>query len=449
MALCYKCKNSSCNCEKQKQSDWKQTDLSKADYILNKPKFKTINGNSIVGTGDIVVGGGGIIEIPTASEEELGGIKIDSPFYMDGDFLKIDLSDYYTKVEIDGLISSPYVLPTASPYELGGIKLGIGLSITGDGVVSAGFDNELFIVVLSLPIIGISNKIYLVPLGSPNPNDVYEEWIYIENQWEKLGETSMDLSNYYTKSEVDDLILNSSTFYNSDGNLTSNRTINGNSKGLIFKSLHNYEIKLNGDITYLDMFTGYLSLFSNGTLLNLSNENIKLGYYDSLNSLNKYANLKFNLLSEERNYNFPNKSGIFALLSDLSNIYSTNGALSSDRTVSGNFKNLNFINLSRINFTDKSDLELDSGSSFSLNFNGTDKLSTARLRTTNLTNPRIFEFPDKAGTFALLDDIKNIYNEDGIFEGNRFINGNSKSFTIFGASNITLNASNSFSIKLK
>ena len=35
------------------QSDWNQNDSSKDDYIKNKPKFKTINSQSITGTGNI------------------------------------------------------------------------------------------------------------------------------------------------------------------------------------------------------------------------------------------------------------------------------------------------------------------------------------------------------------------------------------------------------------
>ena len=34
-------------------------------------------------------------------------------------------------------------------------------------------------------------------------NDVYEEYIYVNNSWEKIGDTSVDLSNYYNKTEVD------------------------------------------------------------------------------------------------------------------------------------------------------------------------------------------------------------------------------------------------------
>ena len=79
------------------------------------------------------------------------------------------LSDYYTKSQVDALIS-----------DFGGFE-----------------------VVTVLPTQDIkTNVIYLLgPIGSGA--DQYEEWIYSSNNWVKIGETSVDLSNYYTKSDVD------------------------------------------------------------------------------------------------------------------------------------------------------------------------------------------------------------------------------------------------------
>lgn len=83
------------------------------------------------------------------------------------------LSSYYTKSEVNSLIS-----------DFGGFE-----------------------VVSTLPTQDIkTNIIYLLgPIGSGA--DKYEEWIYDAASspatWIKIGETSVDLSNYYTKSEVD------------------------------------------------------------------------------------------------------------------------------------------------------------------------------------------------------------------------------------------------------
>jgi hypothetical protein len=59
--------------------------------------------------------------------------------------------------------------------------------------------------VQTLPVTDIDDTaIYLVPIQDPQTSDNYAEYIYINNQWEKLGETpiEVDLDNYYTKDET-------------------------------------------------------------------------------------------------------------------------------------------------------------------------------------------------------------------------------------------------------
>lgn len=67
------------------------------------------------------------------------------------------------------------------------------------------FDIE---IVETLPTQDISTTtIYLVPNGdNPLSGNGYEEYIYINNNWELIGTTNIDLSDYYTKEEVDELI---------------------------------------------------------------------------------------------------------------------------------------------------------------------------------------------------------------------------------------------------
>lgn len=47
-----------------------------------------------------------------------------------------------------------------------------------------------------------AHTIYLVPKQDSEQEDAYDEWLYINNAWEHIGSTAVDLSNYYTKSEV-------------------------------------------------------------------------------------------------------------------------------------------------------------------------------------------------------------------------------------------------------
>lgn len=58
-------------------------------------------------------------------------------------------------------------------------------------------------VVTELPETGESNVIYLVPKQDEDENNVFDEYIWINDDWELIGTTDIDLSDYYTKSEVD------------------------------------------------------------------------------------------------------------------------------------------------------------------------------------------------------------------------------------------------------
>lgn len=63
-------------------------------------------------------------------------------------------------------------------------------------------------VVEELPTEDISDTtIYLVPAEDPEVGNYYEEYIHVNNTWELVGTTAVDLSAYYTKLEVDGLLV--------------------------------------------------------------------------------------------------------------------------------------------------------------------------------------------------------------------------------------------------
>lgn len=149
-------------------------------------------------------------------------------------------------------IGGAYALPKASATELGGIKVGAGLNISEEGTLSATgggtadavewanvidkptklsqFTNDLEFIdktvsnlvnyydktsvdqmigqiatlsvqkVDTLPAENIkTNVIYLVAKEGAIGSDLYTEYMYIDNKWEILGDTSIDLTNYLTK----------------------------------------------------------------------------------------------------------------------------------------------------------------------------------------------------------------------------------------------------------
>lgn len=78
-----------------------------------------------------------------------------------------------------------------------------------DALISAIVTLNL-LVVQTLPVSGISQTtIYLVPKQTAGTQDVYDEYINLDGTssgWEHIGSTEIDLSNYYTKSEVNTLL---------------------------------------------------------------------------------------------------------------------------------------------------------------------------------------------------------------------------------------------------
>ena len=69
-------------------------------------------------------------------------------------------------------------------------------------LADAGFNVE---VVQELPATGDAHTIYFVP-KTGSTGDIYNEYLYVDNAWELIGSTEVDLSNYYNKTEVDGLL---------------------------------------------------------------------------------------------------------------------------------------------------------------------------------------------------------------------------------------------------
>ena len=62
-------------------------------------------------------------------------------------------------------------------------------------------------VVAELPGTGSDNVIYFVPAADSEEQNVYEEYMWIDGQWELLGTTKVDLSGYATKEEMNKKVI--------------------------------------------------------------------------------------------------------------------------------------------------------------------------------------------------------------------------------------------------
>lgn len=70
-------------------------------------------------------------------------------------------------------------------------------------LADAGFDVE---IVTELPSVGDPHTIYFILKQDSSTGDVYDEWMYIDGNWEMVGNTQIDLSDYATINYVDEQI---------------------------------------------------------------------------------------------------------------------------------------------------------------------------------------------------------------------------------------------------
>ena len=99
---------------------------------------------------------------------------------------------------------------------------------------------ELFTVVAELPEAGLPNKIYLVPSSDPETQNTLDEFIWVNNDWEKIGAVSVDLSDYFNKTEInsmlggkqDKLVAGENITIDATTNVISARDIGNNPDGV-------------------------------------------------------------------------------------------------------------------------------------------------------------------------------------------------------------------------
>lgn len=106
--------------------------------------------------------------------------------------------------------------------------------------------NQFNVVILTdsnLPTDDIKERtIYMLPdPSSTEENNIYIEYLYINNKWECFGKANnINISDYYTKEEMDSKLINATTteygFVKYDG-----KTIQKNETGNLFVNVDNLE----------------------------------------------------------------------------------------------------------------------------------------------------------------------------------------------------------------
>lgn len=153
--------------------------------------------------------------LPIASGSTLGGIKVGPGLSIGADGLLSVVGATVTWDVITGKPTFSAVATTGNYTDLNNKPSIPSLvsQLTNDSnyqtaaQVAQSINNAEFLSfekVDSLPSIGSANTrtIYLVPKAGGTTGNVYEEWLVINGSWELIGTTSIDLSNYWTKSEL-------------------------------------------------------------------------------------------------------------------------------------------------------------------------------------------------------------------------------------------------------
>ena len=117
-------------------------------------------------------------------------------------------------------------------------------------------------IVDQLPSIGETNIIYLVKKSGSAP-DIHDEYVFVDGKWEKIGDTEIDLSNYYTRAEVDakiPVIPNIETSISGAGNVITLIEVDANAtKGISVYTQQEVDDKLTGfgagDVIAAEAFT--------------------------------------------------------------------------------------------------------------------------------------------------------------------------------------------------
>lgn len=120
---------------------------------------------------------------------------------------KTDLEDYTTPDAVATAIAAALTTYATNESVTSAITLALVDYMTesevNDAIAAAvsQVSGISFEAVDSLPATGEANKIYLVANGSTG-NNTRDEYMYVNGSWEIIGSTSVDLTNYWSKSDL-------------------------------------------------------------------------------------------------------------------------------------------------------------------------------------------------------------------------------------------------------
>ena len=216
-------------------------DLIASGIISGMPEDGTVNltfGLKVTTTGTEIK----VIDstyLPIASANTLGAIKVGNNLTIDENGVlngnDVDLTSYAKKNELPTKVSdltndSLFITNTVNNLTNYYTKTETYTQEQINDLISAAVGLKLEVVSV-LPTTDISTStIYLKGTETEGTND-YEEWIYVNNNWELIGTTEVDLTPYTTKEYTDNTFAKKSLYSDTTINIgrTSGTTVGQNS----------------------------------------------------------------------------------------------------------------------------------------------------------------------------------------------------------------------------
>ena len=150
------------------------------------------------------------IEIPHTILAESGEFQVGVFGVTETETLPTLYSDYI-KIRY-GTDTNSTTPPKYTPSEIDQLRLskqdkltaGVGITISENNVISANGGTIKFRTVVELPEVGEENVIYLLPNADSQEQNSYDEYIYTNGAWEKIGSASVevDLTDYVKKTDI-------------------------------------------------------------------------------------------------------------------------------------------------------------------------------------------------------------------------------------------------------
>ncbi len=152
-------------------------------------------------------------QLPTASADTLGGIKIGAGLEINNGVVSATGGGTADSVDWSNVQNKPTKLSDFTNDENFQTDTQVETAITSKGYqtasdVSSAIASAIaniqgisYSIVESLPGTGEAGVIYLVSNSGTNPN-IYDEYIYVNNAFEKIGTTEVDLSGYVQNTDL-------------------------------------------------------------------------------------------------------------------------------------------------------------------------------------------------------------------------------------------------------